>query len=79
MSEKREKQLTELQEKFCQEYVVDFCGSRAAIRAGYKSKYADRYSYTLLQNPKIQERLKEISVPIKKKKNRTEKIEKIEF
>lgn len=30
--------LTKKQEAFCQEYVVDFNGTQAAIRAGYSGK-----------------------------------------
>jgi phage terminase small subunit len=35
---------------FAREYVVDFNGSAAAIRAGYSSKYPDRQASTLLKH-----------------------------
>lgn len=35
---------------FCREYVTDFNGAAAAIRAGYAAKYADRQAYLLQMN-----------------------------
>lgn len=42
--------LTPRQLAFCNEYVVDFNGKAAAIRAGYSAKNADRQAYLLLMN-----------------------------
>ena len=42
--------LTPRQVLFAQEYVTDFVGSAAAIRAGYAPKNADRQAYILLHH-----------------------------
>jgi phage terminase small subunit len=36
------------QRRFCEEYVIDFKGSAAAIRAGYAPKWADRQAHLLM-------------------------------
>lgn len=43
------KALTVRQRRFCEEYILDFNGSAAAVRAGYSPKYADRQAYQLLK------------------------------
>lgn len=45
--------LTTRQRRFCEEYIIDFNGSAAYVRAGYSPNYADRGAYQLLQNPGI--------------------------
>lgn len=57
------------QERFCQEYVIDYNGTQAVIRAGYSSKSsaARAQASTLLANPNIQARIKELSAPIVEK------------
>jgi phage terminase small subunit len=47
-------------EVFLQEYVKDFNGTQAAIRAGYSEKGADVTASKLLANPKVQSRFKEL-------------------
>jgi hypothetical protein len=42
--------LTPRQRQFCKEYVVDFNGQAAAIRAGYATKYADRQAHQLMKH-----------------------------
>jgi hypothetical protein len=42
--------LTPRQRAFAHEYVVDFSGAAAAIRAGYATRYADRQAHTLLRH-----------------------------
>lgn len=42
--------LTPRQRAFAHEYVVDFNGAAAVVRAGYVTKYPDRQAYTLLQH-----------------------------
>lgn len=42
--------LSPRQRAFCHEYIVDFNGSAAAIRAGYSTKYPDRQAHLLLKN-----------------------------
>ncbi len=45
--------LTEKQQRFVREYLVDFNGKEAAIRAGYSSKYAERSAYITMQKPEV--------------------------
>ena len=55
--------LTELkpkQERFCQEYAVDYHGTNAAIRAGYEQKAAAQQATRLLKNANILARIREI-------------------
>lgn len=48
------------QELFCQEYVVDYNGTQAAIRAGYKEKSARVTASKLLTNANILARVHEL-------------------
>lgn len=47
--------LTDKQEKFCLEYVVDFNATKAAIRAGYSEDTAGSIGGENLKKPEIQE------------------------
>ena len=47
-------------EKFCEEYIVDYNPTRAAIRAGYSSSCAKSYSYQLLKKEKVISRIFEL-------------------
>lgn len=47
--------LTERQQRFCDEYLIDLNATQAAIRAGYKEKYAHTNATKLLQNTTVQE------------------------
>lgn len=47
-------------ERFCQEYIKDFNGSRAARTAGYAEDSAGVEACRLLKDAKIQERIKEL-------------------
>ena len=42
--------LTYRQRRFCEEYVLDFDGAKAAVRAGYAPKWPDRQAHMLMQN-----------------------------
>jgi len=42
--------VTDRQEKFCNEYLIDLNATQAAIRAGYSNKTADTQGPRLLQN-----------------------------
>jgi phage terminase small subunit len=42
------------QERFCEEYLVDFNATKAAIRSGYSSKSASALGYQLLHHPSLQ-------------------------
>jgi hypothetical protein len=44
------KALTYRQRRFCEEYVVDYNGTAAAIRAGYATQWADRQAHILLKH-----------------------------
>lgn len=46
--------LNDKQERFCREYVVDFNGTQAAIRAGYSKKTANEQAARLLANVSVQ-------------------------
>ena len=52
-----EDKLTALQERFVEEYQVDFRGREAAVRAGYSPKGANVQAHNLLKLPKIQARI----------------------
>lgn len=53
------KDLSEKQKIFCEEYLIDLNATQAAIRAGYAEKYAHTNAPKLLNNPKIQEYISE--------------------
>lgn len=61
--------LTPKQEVFCKEYLVDFNGKQAAIRAGYSKKTAEVQASRLLSNAKVAD-----FVAVQAKK-RSEKVE----
>lgn len=46
--------LTAKQKRFCEEYLIDFNGTRAAICAGYSKKTANRIASENLSKPDIQ-------------------------
>jgi phage terminase small subunit len=48
------------QERFCQEYIIDLIGQKAARRAGYATKSAHNTAMLLLRDPKVQDRIKEL-------------------
>ena len=52
--------LTDKQEFFCQEYMIDLCGTQAAIRAGYSPKTAGVIACELLKKPKIDARIAQL-------------------
>lgn len=45
--------LTYRQRRFCEEYIVDYNGAAAAVRAGYSNKYPDRQAHLLMGNKGI--------------------------
>lgn len=59
-SECSEKRLTERQERFCREYVVDYNATQAAIRAGYSKKTARSVGSENLTKPDILARVRAI-------------------
>ena len=52
--------LNEKQKKFCEEYIIDFNGTQAAIRAGYSKKTAYSMASENLRKPEVQAYLKEL-------------------
>ena len=46
-------QLTEKQQRFCHEYLIDLNGTQAAIRAGYSARSAGHHAYGLLKRPEV--------------------------
>jgi phage terminase small subunit len=50
---KVEVQLTEKQRRFAAEFPVDLCGAKAAVRAGYSRRTADRIASRLLRHPGV--------------------------
>lgn len=51
-------ELTPKQARFVEEYLVDLCATRAAIRAGYSEKTAAEQGYDLLRRPHIADALR---------------------
>lgn len=47
-------------ERFCQEYVIDYNGTQAAIRAGYSRASAKQQAHRLLQREDINNRVREL-------------------
>lgn len=53
--------LTDKQELFCQEYLIDLNATQAAIRAGYSEKTAHSMGAENLTKPEIQQRVSELN------------------
>lgn len=54
--------LTDKQERFCEEYLIDLNGSQAAIRAGYSKDTAGSIGFENLKKPEIQNRIQELQL-----------------
>jgi phage terminase small subunit len=54
-------ELTQQQKLFCREYIKDFNGTQAAIRAGYSPKTAYAQASRLLRNVKVQQEIKRLA------------------
>ena len=52
--------LEEKQKMFCKEYIIDFNGTQAAIRAGYSKKTANEQASRLLTKVNVQAYLKKL-------------------
>ena len=48
------------EERFCREYVIDYNGTKAAIRAGYKTDDAANRAYRLLKKAEVSARVREL-------------------
>jgi len=64
MAENKEIGLTDKQERFCQEYLIDLNGTQAAIRAGYSESSAKEIASENLTKHNIQERIKALQEQI---------------
>lgn len=60
-TEKKTK-LNSLQDRFCREFIVDYNGTRAAIRAGYSEKTAKQQAEKLLSKDNILSRIRELQI-----------------
>ncbi|GKX54090.1 terminase [Leminorella grimontii] len=52
--------LTDKQEMFCREYLIDLNATQAAIRAGYSDKTANRTASENMSKPDVQSRIAEL-------------------
>jgi phage terminase small subunit len=52
--------LTPKQAKFCEEFLVDLNATKAAIRAGYSAKTAEKIAHENQRKPEIQARVEEL-------------------
>lgn len=59
--------ISQQQDRFCREYVVDYNGTQAAIRAGYSKKTARSQASRLLTNENILSRIRAIQIEELKK------------
>lgn len=59
-----EKALTPRQLMFCKEYIVDFNGTAAAIRAGYATQYADRQAHQLIKNAGVMRYIEHLTLSV---------------
>jgi len=66
MENKQQVNLTPKQLRFCLEYLKDFNGTQAAIRAGYSKKTANEQASRLLANVNIQNQIKENNQKVEK-------------
>ena len=52
--------ISDKQRRFCEEYVIDFNGTQAAIRVGYSPKTANEQGARLLANVSVQEYISQL-------------------
>ena len=60
------KGISRKQQRFCEEYVIDWNGTHAAIRAGYSKKSARNIAANNLAKPEIEEYIAEIQTDLAK-------------
>jgi phage terminase small subunit len=58
--------MTDKQKRFCEEYVKDWNGTRAAKDAGYSAKTAMEQAHQLLQKTSVKDYIEEIQSDLKK-------------
>jgi hypothetical protein len=54
--------LSTRQRRFCEEYLLDYNGSRAVQAAGYTSKYPAKHAYQLLRNPAVKACIDQLTI-----------------
>lgn len=59
-NEKSNKKLTDRQERFCREYIIDYNATQAAIRSGYSEKTAKQIGQNLLTKVDLLARVREL-------------------
>lgn len=59
--------LRDKQERFCLEYIKDYNGQQAAIRAGYSKTSARSTASELLTYPNVQKRIQQLNSRVEKK------------
>lgn len=55
-------ELSPKQRAFCEQYLIDYNGSAAALRAGYKTKYPAKLASKMLDNPVIRACIDQITL-----------------
>ena len=71
MAQRLESGLSEQQERFCNEYLIDLNGTQAAIRAGYSERSAHVHASRMLTKAKIVDRLSQLRAELAKSKRIT--------
>lgn len=61
------KGLTPKQKRFCEEYVIDFNATQAAIRVGYSAKTANEQAARMLANVSISEYIAQLQLQMKER------------
>ena len=61
----RDRHLNDSEKDFCHIYIKTFNGALAVKKAGYTTKYPERYAYTLLQKDKIKKYINELQDEIR--------------
>lgn len=67
MVKKQRSTITDKQKRFCHEYIKDFNGKQAAIRAKYSEKTATMQASRLLTNANVIEYLSKLKAEVKEK------------
>ena len=60
MTDEKLKKLTDRQERFCHEYIIDYNATQAAVRSGYSERSAAATASENLRKPNILARVREL-------------------
>lgn len=72
MPKPKRKGLTEREEKFCQEHLIDLSYGKAALRAGFSPGHAYNYATELMRKPDVRQRIEELKMQRQKRTNITQ-------